>query len=633
MNICLSKKTETLLYAAEELQKYLLMMDETLSDEVGIVLSVKEYEEIDPLLDDVIEIDIEKMKGTISGSNERSVLMGVYNFLKSAGCMWIRPGKLGEYIPKKKMADHSFSYYHKADLPFRGECIEGGVSLENVIDTVEWLPKVNANLFMIQHVVPYVLFTRWYHHEDTAYKTAEEDFTYETGKEYVTLIEKEVKKRGLQLHTIGHGYIYEKYGLPYRKRSDTYYPSEEAVSAMAMINGKRGFFKLVPNHTQPCMSQASVRKNMADWLVEYLERKPYVDFLHVWLSDSRNNHCECDECRKMIPSDYYVMFLNELDEALTAKGIDTKVVFIMYTDTYWAPEKMKLKNPDRFILTVASTGRSYSAHYSPERYQDALPEFDRNNNTFSVTLPMTMSFLDGWKSVYDGKRFMFDYHFYEAHYADPSYMQMAKLMYEDAQSIESIGFDGVMDCKTQRSYFPTALPMAIYGETLFDRKLDFEGYTKEYFEKSFGKDHEAVRDYLEEICRIFDPDKLRVADDIVVIDTGTGGELKKQGFVGREETVTRISAIFGCLDQFKPMIEKDRSEETLCVQESWRILKWHQDYCRLLAEVYIALGKGDKGLAREKVDVMKDWLGKNEDEFQPYLDLVICIQKLERLLK
>ncbi len=631
MKIFVKEKTETLLYAAEEFQKYLSMMDPTLS-EVEILLEVKKYSDCDPLLDDIIEIDIEKMKGSIYGSNERSVLMGVYQLLKSAGCMWIRPGKLGEYIPQKSMAEHSCKFYKKADMPFRGECIEGGVSLENVIDTVEWLPKVNANLFMIQHVVPYVLFTRWYHHEDTVYKDAE-DFPYEMGLEYVTRIEKEVKKRGLQLHTIGHGYIYEKYGLPYRKRSDTYYASDEAISAMAMINGKRGFFKLVPNHTQPCLSQTSVRKNMADWLVEYLERKPYVDFLHVWLSDSRNNHCECEECKKMLPSDYYVTFLNELDAALTAKGIDTKVVFILYTDTYWAPEFVKLNNPDRFIMTVASTGRSYSLPYLPDRYHQELPAFQRNNNTFNVTLPMTLSFLDQWTPLYNGKHFMFDYHFYQAHYADPSYMQMAKRMYEDARTIGDIGFDGVMDCKTQRSYFPTALPMAVYGETLFDQNLNFEAYQKEYFDKAFGKDGDAAKVYLDKICAIFDPDKLRVTDDIVVIDTGTGGELLHQGFIGKEETVTRISAIFDCLDDFKATIGKDRSAEPACVQESWRILKWHQDYCRLFAEVYIALGKADKALAREKAEEMKDWLGKNEDEFQPYLDLVLCVQKLDRLFK
>ena len=46
----------------------------------------------------------------------------------------------------------------KADQPFRGQCIEGAVSYENVRDTIEWLPKVNANLFMIQQIVVLIKF-------------------------------------------------------------------------------------------------------------------------------------------------------------------------------------------------------------------------------------------------------------------------------------------------------------------------------------------------------------------------------------------------------------------------------------------------------------------------------------------
>ncbi len=212
-------------------------------------------------------------------------------------------------------------------------------------------------------------------------------------------------------------------------------------------------------------------------------------------------------------------------------------------------------------------------------------------------------------------------------------MHFAKNIYEDARSISDIGFNGVMDDKTQRSYFPTGLPMAVYGETLFDQSLDLDAFTDCYFEKAFGKDGKAVRAYLEKMSAIFGPDELRIGDDVVGADTGTGGELLRQGFVGKEETVTRISAIFDCLDAFKAIIERDRSDEPACVQESWRILKWHQEYCRLYAEVFIALGKADKELARKKVNAMEDWMAKNEDEFQPYLDLVICTQKLERMLK
>jgi len=632
MNICVSEKSETMLYAAEELQKYLLMMDDTLTDEVGIVLSVNKYENIDPMVDDIIEIDIEKMRGTISGSNERSVLMGVYNFLKSAGCLWVRPGKLGERIPQKRMADHSCKFYKKADFAFRGECIEGAPSLENIVETVEFLPKINANLFMMEYIVPYNYISRWYKHPNNPYKE-DEGVTFEDARELVHKMEMAIKKCGLQLHSLGHGYLFEPYGLTYRTREETYLPSEEAQSVLAQIGGRRFLFKDAPNQTQFCMSNETARKKIVNYLVNYIEQKPYIDFLHVWLSDSRNNHCECEECQKKIPTDYYVMLLNELDARLTEKSIDTKLIFIMYTDTYWAPETVKLNNPDRFIMTTATTGRDRSKPYLADRYKEALPEYKRNGNFFDVTMPVCLSFADSWKPVFNGKKFLFEYHFWLDHYTDPGYMHFAKNVYDDVRSLPEIGFDGIMDDKTQRCYFPTGLPMAVYGETLFDRKLDLDTYTKHYFEKAFGADGEKARDYLEGISTIFDPDQLRISDDVVVVDTGTGAEEKKLGFVNNADVYKRLSALEEHLDAFTATIRKNLDVEDPCVRESWRILLLHQDYCRHTAKVYMALAKGDKQGTERSVEEMNDWLARHEDEYQPYLDLELCVMKNKRLLK
>ena len=45
----------------------------------------------DPYVDDVIDIDITGLTGYIAGSNIRSILLGVYRFLNSAGARWVRP--------------------------------------------------------------------------------------------------------------------------------------------------------------------------------------------------------------------------------------------------------------------------------------------------------------------------------------------------------------------------------------------------------------------------------------------------------------------------------------------------------------------------------------------------------------
>jgi hypothetical protein len=61
----------------------------------------------------------------------------------------------------------------------------------------------------------------------------------------------------------------------------------------------------------------------------------------------------------MRPADYYVILLNELDEALGHVGYPGKVVFLAYADLLWPPEVEQIHNPERFILMFAPITRSY----------------------------------------------------------------------------------------------------------------------------------------------------------------------------------------------------------------------------------------------------------------------------------
>ena len=107
MKILYLRENETLRYAAEELAKYYEMMTKKKvssvayaktpeADAVNLGLlsdfSRPSDDVTDPVLDDVLDIGIEGGQGFIAGSNPRSVLMGVYRFLRFAGCRFIRPG-------------------------------------------------------------------------------------------------------------------------------------------------------------------------------------------------------------------------------------------------------------------------------------------------------------------------------------------------------------------------------------------------------------------------------------------------------------------------------------------------------------------------------------------------------------
>ena len=93
-----------------------------------------------------------------------------------------------------------------------------------------------------------------------------------------------------------------------------------------------GFHKGIPINTNLCYSNPQVGSSFVQKVVDYSLAHPEVDYLHIWLADAFNNHCECDACKNHLPSDLYVHILNEIDQALTMKKLSTKIVFLLYEE-------------------------------------------------------------------------------------------------------------------------------------------------------------------------------------------------------------------------------------------------------------------------------------------------------------
>ena len=120
----------------------------------------------DPVADDAIHIDVKKGNGLITGSNERSVLIGVYRFFREAGCAFVRPGRDGEYIPQQNSMSLAVKVSECAAYRHRGICLEGSNSYENVVEMIDLAPKLGLNAFFTQLFRPGFAFRRWYEHQN-----------------------------------------------------------------------------------------------------------------------------------------------------------------------------------------------------------------------------------------------------------------------------------------------------------------------------------------------------------------------------------------------------------------------------------------------------------------------------------
>ncbi len=611
------KANQTLMFAAKELQKYLRMVSE---EEIPVMASkecgteekviyigvdlckcIPEVE--DKKLDDAIGINVENFTGVITGSNARSALIAVYRFLREKGFKFIRPGKDGEVIPEA-IDGTIVKLSEKASYRHRGMCIEGGVFQEEMADVADWLPKVAMNEYFTQFRVPRTFFDRWYA-TDNPYMEAKELTTGEI-KAIKKDFENELDKRGILYHGVGHGWTSEAFGMEGSSFDPTdIEPTEEQKSVMAQLNGKRELFYKTPLFTNLCYSRQDVRDSVTDNIVKYCEEHPQVEYLHFWLADATNNHCECEECRKNIPSEYYAMMLNDLDRKLTEKGIDTKIVFLLYYDLLWKPVKNKIINQDRFTMMFAPIGRSYSCSYDATATGEMKP-FVLNKLEFPHEIGDTLEYLRDWQKDFTGDSFVFDYHFMWDHYYDFAQYRHAQVLSDDIKNLESIKINGFINCQVHRVFTPTSLGMNILAETLWNKEISFDDVAQNVLKTEFGDKWESVRDYLK------------------ALSDNTYAKLMRREDKYDDSYKAKLDNTFKILSDFSPVIEEGLKS---CLADNWKKLDFHNKLYGMMADYVLNYGTDKAEDIKAKV---VDFAYKHEVELRDVFDASYFVNTFEK---
>ena len=611
---------QTIGFAAKELARYLkkadpeLYVDELLQDGLPesphcLYLAVNpglkaEMELADPALDDAIEICVKNDEGYIKGSNPRSVLIGVYRFLKELGFAFTRPGVEGERTPEVLSREYEVVVKEKPAYRHRGFCIEGADSYENIAEIIDFIPKAGMNEYYVQFWVPGTFFERWYFHEENP-KFEREELTRDQVEGFVRSLEEEIVRRGICYHKTGHGWTCEPFGIEGTTwdANRVYNVPEETKNYLAEVNGKRELWGNVPLNTNLCYSNPEVRNKITDAITEYSLKYKHVDVIHFWLADGSNNHCECENCRKMRPSDWYVRMLNELDEKMTAAGSKTRIVFLIYVDLLWEPEVERIKNPDRFILMFAPITRRYGVNYSDSPdYTGELAPYVRNHLKMPADLSENVARLKKWQEQFKGDSFIYDYHLQWAHVVDPGYELSAKNMYEDMCYLHNLGLGGNVSCQVQRALFPSGAVVNALAKALWDPTKPFDEVEETYYMDVYGKDGPAVHKYLACISAMFN----------------LYPHMKEQGhFKALNVSKEEIGKV---LDEFAPTIEAgiQRGGEA---KKDWQNLKLHAEYVRKLAKAFELHDEGKKEEVAQAAAEVFDYIQENELNLQRVLDV------------
>lgn len=586
-------ENQTLDFAARELRRYLEHMLSGYDGQVRITLLPQAERDTD--LRESFAVNLTPSGGSISGSGPRAVLLGVYDCLRTLGCRFLGPRPELERVPRVEPQALSLRYEKRAAFAHRGVCIEGADSLENILDFIDWLPKVGYNAFFSQFKTPYAFLKRWYHHENNPLRAAE-PYSEADAERDMRAVEREVRRRGLMLHGAGHGWTGEVLGFD-AVSWDAHGGAlpEEKRKLAAEVGGVRGLFRGVPANTNLCLSNPDSRRAFAGCVADYAAGHPDTDYLHVWLADEYNNVCECAACRETTPSDQYVELLNDIDSMLTRRGLDTRIVFLLYQELLWPPVRARLNNPERFVLMFAPISRSFESSYELDGVPDRPPEYVRNRITLPRGIGENLSFLRAWREAFSGEGFAYDYHLGRAHYGDFGYLHISRVISADIKKLRAMGLSGSISCQELRACLPNALPNYVMGYTLFDDGADVDGLIDEYFSAAYGGDRQAVREYLERLS------SLECCDYV----NGAGAR-------ENPEAAQRASEVQKLCGEFTPPDTEDAFAG---------LLSCHRRYTLRLARALELLALGKRKEAADAWREMREFICAGEPRFQPYLDV------------
>jgi hypothetical protein len=557
----------------------------------------------------------------LTGSNERSVLFAVYRLLEELGAVFVRPGPNGESLPyKRSLSLPKTPIREAASYRHRGVCIEGSPRLEHVLGILDWMAKKKMNAFQLQFRHSGEFWRRGYQRSPELGASARtERLSDEECYELDDRVIAKVKELGLMLHRVGHGWTAFVVNLPgFDWETYDLKPPKEKRDWLAQVKGRRDVWRNIPVNTELCYSKAAVRNALVHEVVMYAMRHPEVDLLHFWMSDAYNNKCECDGCRVMTPSDWYMMLVNDVGHRLQELSLPTRIVFLGYFDLLWPPERERT-DVDNVTFMYAPISRCHAHPLAdpkcdedydvsrPQRNRVRLPRGNRPNADIARQwLPLKLK-----------DTFLFDYHLGSSANRDGLGQDIGDVMARDVRDLESLGFNGLMSCQNIRCFYPFPyLPNAM-ADMLWDKRQSIAAHRRKIMDAAFGKHAKAAGEYFAQMVKAF-----RVGPEYEHRTVSPGNKSQR----------ARLKKIVALADAaHRRFSEARKKEKDKTARESLGLAALHAEHAGLIARAYLAALDGDKKAIAKMRAAYEGRFPKSLAEFAPLMDARVGYSVLHTL--
>ncbi|OQA79761.1 MAG: hypothetical protein BWY31_04172 [Lentisphaerae bacterium ADurb.Bin242] len=471
--------------------------------------------------DDGIMIRSRGGKLILTGTNSRSVLFAVYDYLGELGCRWTSPGL--DTLPSGVSADlDHLDKIEYASSRYRGYAVCGAgddeAGMPCMRDMIDWMLKQKCNLYFSEGFPLECPGDEWavmngirplQHIEYTCanWSVEERNSLIARREELIEF----TRSRGMLIERYGHGWaagIVEHFAA---LRGITLDEAKKRLKAKGRISREAGGVGMSTMWFQFCMSEPGLKELYVEHVVEYLKKHhTEADIAAFWLGDGYDNACLCPRCIEKPFSEWYMEIFDEIVRKVSEFAPELRFEGLIYFMTTEPPRSRWLEGIDSVDFIIAPWNRCYRHRLDASecRYPDWKPDFRHNashdfeNHRRPLNNDVGES-IRGWKDkIGHFHTRMFEYYSLSTEPGRHRLSYDASGLARDIRDFNRLGIEGSVSCENMFTDLPFFLIHQVSAALMWNPETDEKQIRKTLASDLYGKNARRVLHAADKIGRI-----------------------------------------------------------------------------------------------------------------------------------